>query len=277
MRQCHLVADALCRQGISTDIIGLTTQGDRVLDRPLAEVGGKELFIKELQAALRDGRADVAVHSLKDMAAKPTNGFILAAVGFAEDARDAVVGSRPLSALPAGATVGTSSPRRAALLARHYPHLRAVSVRGNVRTRLEKLSAGKVDALLLAAAGLRRLELSSRIHECLSPDQFVPAVGQGVLALECLTERAECAEALASINEAAVMRRIRAERAFSAAMGGDCTAPLAAHAIVADDEVTLSVFFATPEGRYLDATVVSSDPEAAGRQAAQEVLAGGTV
>jgi len=203
MHQAEQVAAALRAQGrMNVSIVGVSTRGDRELNLPLAEIGGKEVFIKGLQTEILHGRADAAVHSLKDMAAKPTPGFVLAAVGFAEDARDVVVSIRgkPLAALPARARVGTSSPRRVALLRRHYPALAPVLLRGNIQRRLRAVEDGDCAAAVLAAAGLKRMGLESHISEYLPPSTFIPAVGQGLLAVECRDERQELAQQFSFIN-----------------------------------------------------------------------------
>ena len=277
MRQAEQVAAALSTQNeITVEIIGVSTRGDADLSRPLADIGGKELFIKGLQEEIVKGRADAAVHSLKDMAATPTPGFLLAAVGFAEDARDAVVSTdnQPLAALPAGASVGTSSPRRVALLRRHYPQLTPVLLRGNIQRRLQAVESGACAAAVLAAAGLKRMGVEHRISEYLSPTTFIPAIGQGLLAVECRTRGV--AEQFAVINDGVQMRRACAERAFSARMGGDCHTPLGAHAVIgADGGVQLRAFYCAPTGQHYETetqTGGNDAAEAAGEQAAAEII-----
>jgi len=182
----------------AVELLGVTTQGDRVLDRSLAEIGGKGLFIKELELALSDGRADLAVHSLKDVPMEVPEGFTLAAISEREDPRDAFVSNRylDLAGLPGGARIGTSSPRRQAQLRERDPLLSIQPLRGNVNTRLAKLDQGRYDAIVLAAAGLRRLGLAARIASLLDPEECLPAVGQGALALECRADRADIVAAL---------------------------------------------------------------------------------
>ena len=276
LAQAGAVAAALsrARPGIETEIRGVSTRGDEITDRPLAEVGGKELFVKGLQGELLAGRGDCAVHSLKDMAAVSEGRFSLAAVGFAEDARDAAVcrEGAALGELRDGARVGTSSPRRAALLRERFPNLRAVPMRGNLRTRLAKLDAGECDALILAAAGLIRMGLRRRISEFLAADVFVPAVGQGILAAECAEEGS--AEVVGILDSPEVRVRALAERSFSAAVGGDCHTPLGAHAVLEGERVKLRAFLEV-DGKaiHADAESPTSAPEECGKNAAKKILA----
>jgi hydroxymethylbilane synthase len=214
------------------ELLGLTTQGDRIIDRPLAAIGGKGLFVKELEVAISEGRADLAVHSLKDMPMDLPDEFTLAAVVAREDPRDALVSNRyaTLQALPSGAIVGTSSLRREAQLRERYPTLKVESLRGNVNTRLRKLDAGQYDAMILAAAGLKRLGFADRIRALLEPDESLPAPGQGALALECRADRNDVIAALAALSDLGTVVATTAERAFSRALSGSCTTPLAAYA-----------------------------------------------
>lgn len=214
------------------ELLGVTTQGDRVIDRPLAAIGGKGLFVKELEVAISEGRADLAVHSLKDMPMEVPDEFTLAAIVAREDPRDALVSNRyaTLQALPDGAIVGTSSLRREAQLRERYPTLKVESLRGNVNTRLRKLDAGQYDAMILAAAGLKRLGLADRIRALLEPDESLPAPGQGALALECRADRNDVIAALAALSDLGTVLATTAERAFSRALSGSCTTPLAAYA-----------------------------------------------
>ena len=276
LAQAGAVAAALsrARPGIETEIRGVSTRGDEITDRPLAEVGGKELFVKGPQGELLAGRGDCAVHSLKDMAAVSDGRFSLAAVGFAEDARDAAVcrEGAALRELRDGARVGTSSPRRAALLRERFPNLRAVPMRGNLQTRLAKLDAGECDALILAAAGLIRMGLRGRISEFLAADVFVPAVGQGILAAECAEEGS--AEVVGILDSPEVRVRALAERSFSAAVGGDCHTPLGAHAVLEGGRVKLRAFLEV-DGKaiHADAESPTSAPEECGKNAAKKILA----
>ena len=236
--------------GTSVDLLGVTTQGDRVLDRPLAAIGGKGLFIKELENALREGRADLAVHSLKDVPMSLPDGFVLAAISAREDPRDAFVSTKydTLAALPAGAIVGTSSLRREAQLRERYPRLSIASLRGNVHTRVRKLDEGGYDAIILAAAGLKRLGLGTRIRSLLDPDESLPAPGQGALAIECRADRTDLRTALGYIADRSTTLATAAERAFSRALGGSCHTPLAAYAEWEEDRLWLRGLIATRDG-----------------------------
>jgi hydroxymethylbilane synthase len=232
-------------------LLGLTTQGDQILDQPLAAIGGKGLFIKELEVAMAEGRADLAVHSLKDVPMDMPEGFTLAAIGAREDPRDAFVSNRylDLAQLPGGARVGTSSLRREAQLRERDALLQIVPLRGNVNTRLRKLDDGQYDAIILAAAGLKRLGFGARIASLLDPEESLPAVGQGALALECRADRADVIAALAPLADAATTLATTAERAFSRALSGSCHTPLAAHAVHRRDELWLRGLLASQDGK----------------------------
>jgi hydroxymethylbilane synthase len=223
------------------ELLGMTTRGDQILDRALSKVGGKGLFIKELEVALVQGRAHLAVHSLKDVPMALDAGFRLAAILPREDPRDAVVSPRfgALDELPPGARVGTSSLRRELMLRAFYPHLQVLPVRGNVGTRLAKLERGEFDALIMAAAGLKRLGLAGRIREILPTAKFLPAPGQGALGIEVLASARDAAAAVAPLDDAATRAAASAERAVSRALGGSCEVPLAAYAQVEGDELVL--------------------------------------
>ena len=214
-------------------ILGMTTEGDRVLDRALNEIGGKGLFIKELEVALLEGRADIAVHSLKDVPMELPEPFALGAIMKREDPRDAFVSARwgSLEELPAGAKVGTSSLRRAAQIRHRFPGLEVLPLRGNVNTRLAKLDAGQYDAIILAAAGLKRLGLADRIRSIVPPSLSLPAAGQGALGIEILAARDDLARALAPLADARTTTEVHAERAVSRALGGSCRVPLAAFCV----------------------------------------------
>jgi hydroxymethylbilane synthase len=230
--------------GPRVDILGMTTEGDRVLDRALNEIGGKGLFIKELEVALLEGRADLAVHSLKDVPMDMPEDFVLAAVMQREDPRDAFVSNRfeSLEALPQGARLGTSSLRRAAQLKAVFPHLEILALRGNVNTRLAKLDEGLYDAIVLAAAGLKRLGFVSRIRQIIPPSLCLPAAGQGALGIEILkNDRHQIAPKIAFLNHAQSLLEVTAERAVSRALGGSCRVPLAAYCEPAYSSVTPSV------------------------------------
>jgi len=231
-------------------ILGITTRGDRIVDRPLAQVGGKGLFVKELEAALEDGRADLAVHSAKDVPMRLPQGFCLAAFAAREDARDCLVSSvsASLEALPPGAIVGTSSLRRESQLRERYPELQVKPLRGNLDTRLAKLDRGECQAIVLAAAGLKRLGLAARIRSLLEPEQSLPAPGQGALVIECREERGELRERLAPLDDAATSACVLAERALSRALSGDCQLPLAAYAVASGAQIRLRGLVALPDG-----------------------------
>jgi hydroxymethylbilane synthase len=221
-----------------------------VTDQPLADIGGKGLFIKELEQAMSDGRADLAVHSLKDVPMEMPTGFTLAAIMAREDPRDALVSGRcrALSELPPASVVGTSSLRREAQLRERYPQLAVEPLRGNVNTRLDKLDAGQYAAIILAAAGLRRLGLAQRIAALLDPAESLPAIGQGALALECRTDRADVLAALAPLSDAATTRATTAERAFGRVLAGNCRTPLAAYAMDRGPQLWLRGLVASRDG-----------------------------
>ena len=211
-------------------ILGMTTEGDRVLGRPLAEIGGKGLFTKELETALADGRADLAVHSLKDVPVELPPGFELTAVLGREDPRDAFVSHahEGIEALPPGARVGTSSLRRAAQIRQRHPHLQVLPLRGNVNTRLAKLDRGEYEAIVLASAGLKRLGLAARIRQILPTAICLPAAGQGALGIEILEGRPDLAACLAPLCDEASWAQVTAERRVSEILGGSCRIPIAA-------------------------------------------------
>jgi hydroxymethylbilane synthase len=231
-------------------LLGVTTQGDRIIDKPLADVGGKGLFIKELEAAMADGRADLAVHSLKDVPMDIPDGFMLAAITEREDPRDAFVSNHylDLDQLPGGARIGTSSPRRQAQLRERDPLLKIEPLRGNVDTRLRKLDEGRYDGIVVAAAGLKRLGLGDRIAELLDAEVMLPSVGQGALVVECCTDRPDVIAALTPLADVATTLATNAERAFSRGLSGSCHTPLAAYAIFRHDELWLRGLLAAPDG-----------------------------
>ena len=243
MWQAEHVRDLLAaRFGIEVKLLGMTTRGDQILDRALSKVGGKGLFVKELETALEDGHADLAVHSLKDVPMDLPSGFALAAVLEREDPRDALVSPRyaTLTELPQGACVGTSSLRRVAQLAAVRPDLRIEPLRGNLDTRLRKLDEGQYDAIVLAAAGLVRLGLAERIRSRFATTQMLPAAGQGALGIEVRADDAELREALATLIHHPTWLAVHAERAVSRGLGGSCSMPLAAHAHWQGDRLHLS-------------------------------------
>ena len=231
--QAEHVQALLQQQGLGVELLGMTTRGDQILDRSLSKIGGKGLFVKELEQALADGRADLAVHSLKDVPMNLPEGFVLAAVLEREDPRDAFVSKHfgSLQALPLGAVVGTSSLRRVVQLLAQRPDLRIEPLRGNLDTRLGKLDAGGFDAIVLAAAGMKRLGLAARIRCCFEPETMLPAAGQGALGIELRSDDRDLATLLAGLLHRPTWLACHAERAVSRALGGSCSVPLAAHAL----------------------------------------------
>jgi hydroxymethylbilane synthase len=238
---------------INTELLGMTTEGDRKLDTPLAALGGKGLFIKELEVALETGRADIAVHSMKDVPMNLPAGFNIAAISEREDPRDALVSNqyRDLESMPAGSVVGTSSLRRETQLRARCRHLRVEPLRGNVQTRLRLLDDGRYAGIILAAAGLKRLGLSSRITLILEPAYSLPAVGQGALGIECRAERKDMMDLLTPLNHADTRWCVEAERAFSRALAGSCTVPLGGFAEISGANVRLRGFVGSIDGSCL--------------------------
>ncbi len=261
-------------------ILGMTTTGDQILDTPLAKVGGKGLFVKELETALADGRADLAVHSMKDVPMNLPEGFMLAATGEREDPRDAFVSNNfaSLEDLPAGSIVGTSSLRRQSQLQARFPHLKIESLRGNLQTRLRKLDEGQYAAIILAAAGLIRLELGSRIRQFISPEQSIPAVGQGALGIEISASRPDLLAILAPLNHADTQVCVEAERGMSRTLAGSCTVPLGAYAVCEHDQIRIRGFVASVDGKQMlveTATGSRNHAEALGKQLAGQLVAQG--
>ena len=241
--QAEHVRDLLqTRFGLKVQLLGMTTKGDQILDRALSKVGGKGLFVKELETALEEGHAHLAVHSLKDVPMDLPAGFALAAVLEREDPRDAFVSNRfaTLADLPQGARVGTSSLRRVVQLAALRPDLNVEPLRGNLDTRLRKLDEGQYDAIVLAAAGLKRLGLAERIRSVFDPAQMLPCAGQGALGIEVRADATALLERLAGITHRPTMLAVQAERAVSRALGGSCSMPLAAHAVWNVGQLSLS-------------------------------------
>jgi hydroxymethylbilane synthase len=254
LAQAHQVRSRLAAAlGVAPDAIALVvikTTGDAIQNRPLTEIGGKGLFVKEIEQALVDGAIDLAVHSAKDVPGVLPDGLVLAACLPREDARDAFISRRAasLAALAPGAVVGTASPRRHAMVRRLRPDLAVLPLRGNVETRLKKLAAGEVDATLLAMAGLNRLGLAAAATAPLDVDEFLPAVGQGVIALETRTDDARTRTHLAKIDDAAAATALAAERAFLAILDGSCRTPIAGHARLAGDALHLRGLIVKPDG-----------------------------
>ncbi|WP_275357619.1 hydroxymethylbilane synthase [Methylophilus sp. YYY-1] len=261
-------------------ILGMTTMGDQILDSPLSRIGGKGLFVKELENALADGRADLAVHSMKDVPMHLPEGFTLVATGEREDPRDAFVSNdyARLEDLPAGSVVGTSSLRRQSQLQARFPTLKIESLRGNLQTRLRKLDEGQYAAIILAAAGLIRLELGHRIRQFISPQESIPAVGQGALGIEINAARTDLKTILAPLNHPDTELCVLAERGFSRALAGSCTVPLGAYATKQNDTITMQGFVASVDGQQmLKETVTGSAAEAEklGQQLALQLVARG--
>jgi hydroxymethylbilane synthase len=249
----------------AVELLGMTTSGDQILDRTLSKVGGKGLFVKELETALADGRAELAVHSLKDLPVDMPDGFELCAVLERADPRDAFVSNSydSLAALPAGAVVGTSSLRREAQLRERYPQLLIKPLRGNIDTRLAKLDRGDFDAVILAAAGLERLGLGNRIRAKLSPDDSLPAVAQGALGIEIRSNRDDVRQACAALADPATTACALAERTVSRALGGSCQVPLAAYAEIDSGVMRLRALVATPDGTRILRAERSGSPDQA--------------
>ena len=252
LRQAQMVADAIRAKypAIAIETVGMTTRGDQVLDRPLSQVGGKGLFVKELEVALSQGRADIAVHSMKDVPMELPPGFALGTFGTREDPRDAFVSVRyaSLDALPRGAIVGTSSLRRECQLRHAFPQLAFRALRGNVNTRLAKLDAGDYDAIILAAAGLKRLGFADRIRAFVPVEMALPAIGQGILAVERRAGREDLAALLSGFRDAHTEAAASAERALGLVAEGSCEVPVGALARVMGEALRLEGFIGLPDG-----------------------------
>jgi hydroxymethylbilane synthase len=282
--QAEHVQDCLQKLGHSVQLVPMTTRGDQILDRTLSKVGGKGLFVKELELALQEDRADIAVHSLKDVPMQLGEEFALACVMQREDPRDALVSPKytSLAQLPQGSVVGTSSLRRMVLLQALRPDLKIEPLRGNLDTRLRKLDEGQYAAIVLAAAGLRRLGLAERIVQTFEPEQMLPAAGQGALGIETLAKRDDLREALAPLAHEATWLAVSAEREVSRSMGGSCSMPLAAFAVWQGDALQLHAAWGDPDrtGHVLRAAgnakaATHVEARALGAQAAQKLIAGG--
>ncbi len=263
--------------GMTVSILGMTTRGDQILDKSLSKIGGKGLFIKELEQALQDGRADIAVHSLKDVPMVLPAGFTLAAILERETPFDAFVSNRyqTLADLPQGAVVGTSSLRREAQIRATFPYLQVKPLRGNVLTRLEKLDNGEYDAIILAAAGLIRLDLADRITSILDAESSTPAVGQGALAIEIASHRQDLLSLLAPLNHAPTYACVMAERAVSKMLGGSCQVPLAAFAVIENDMIVLQALVASQDGQRVIRASACGQPDQAeilGQEVAQMLI-----
>ena len=266
--------------GLEVELVKITTQGDKILDRSLATVGGKGLFIKELEQALVERRIDLAVHSTKDVTVTLPEGLHIAVVCKREDPRDAFVSINhaDLHSLPAGGRVGTSSLRRQCQLRATHPRLQIIALRGNVNTRLSKLDAGEYDAVILAAAGLKRLGLSERIRTLLDPADSLPAVGQGAICIECRADDVETHALLAPLNHEPTRLCIQAERAMNAHLGGGCQVPIGGYAELEEDSLHLRGLVGEPDGSRLIRGEVrgsAQDAEQLGVRLADDLLARG--
>jgi hydroxymethylbilane synthase len=280
--QAGHVAALLCsaHPGLAVELVPMTTKGDQIQDRSLAAIGGKGLFIKELEVAVAEGRADLAVHSMKDLPAELPQGLVIGAALERADPHDALLTTRyaSLADLPPGARVGTSSLRRQAQLLAARPDLKIEGLRGNVGTRLKRLDDGELDAIVLACAGLARLGLEARITMRLDFAVCLPAVGQGVIGVECRAENSAALEMLAALEHPASRTALRAERSFSGKLGGSCQAPIAAHASITNGKLELHGLVAEPDGSRLLRDQLrgpATDPEGLGEALAQRLLSAG--
>jgi len=243
-------------------ILGMTTRGDQILNTSLSKIGGKGLFIKELEQSMAEGRADIAVHSMKDVPMNMPSGFVLAAIAEREDPRDAFVSNQytSLDALPPGSVIGTSSLRRESQLRARFPYLQVQPLRGNVQTRLRKLDKGQYAAIILAAAGLKRLGLADRITTVLSPELSLPAVGQGALGVECLSERTDLIKLMQPLNHIKTAQCVESERAMSRELVGSCQVPLGGFAEIIEEKLLLRGFVASPDGSRMLSKQLSGKP-----------------
>ena len=274
--QANFIRDQLIKAHPDLDValLGMTTRGDQWLNAPLKEIGGKGLFIKELEVAMLEGKADLAVHSVKDLPAHLPDGFSLPLIGFRDDVRDVLVGGPgDVDALPEGAKVGSSSPRRQAQLLARRPDLQVESIRGNVQTRLSKLDSGEFDAIVLAQAGLARLGIQRSDASILDIDQSLPAPGQGALGIEVVAD-SPVVELLDKLLQPSVARCVQAERGISAGLGADCALPVAAHAVAEEQGlIFLRALVAAPDGsRILRAEGRGMEPQALADEVVQALL-----
>ncbi|EOX1541674.1 hydroxymethylbilane synthase [Vibrio cholerae] len=253
--QANYVKDALmaAHPGLQVELVTMVTRGDVILDTPLAKVGGKGLFVKELEIAMLEGRADLAVHSMKDVPVDFPDGLGLVTICEREDPRDAFVSNTyaKIEDLPSGAIVGTCSLRRQCQLKAARPDLVIKELRGNVGTRLSKLDAGEYDAIILAAAGLKRLELESRIRSFMEPEQSLPAVGQGAVGIECRVNDQRVRALLAPLNHADTADRVRCERAMNLTLQGGCQVPIGSYALLEGDTIWLRALVGEPDGSQI--------------------------
>ncbi|OUS12398.1 hydroxymethylbilane synthase [Gammaproteobacteria bacterium 53_120_T64] len=281
--QAHFVRDALLRAhtGLSVEIIGMTTQGDKILDTPLAKIGGKGLFVKELEVALLEGRADIAVHSMKDVPMALPPGLVLPVICKREDPRDAFVANHyaSIDELPAGARVGTSSMRRQCQLMERYPQLEVLDLRGNVNTRLAKLDKAEYDGIILATAGLLRLDMADRITQRIPVSQSLPAGGQGAVGIECRADDEQTLGLLRVLHHPDTAARVAAERAVNRALEGGCQVPIACYAeLSADQQLHLRALVGSLDGSVMlreEITGAAAAAEQLGITLAQRLLARG--
>jgi hydroxymethylbilane synthase len=265
---------------LAIEIVGMTTRGDKILDAPLAKVGGKGLFVKELEQGMLEGTADIAVHSMKDVPVDFPPGLHLAVIMDREDPLDAFVSNRyaTLDELPEGACVGTSSLRRQCQLAARRPDLRIEPLRGNVNTRLRKLDEGDYDAIILAAAGLKRLGFAGRIRAHITAEDSLPAIGQGAIGIECRSDDARVHALIEPLHHAATAERVRAERAMNAKLQGGCQVPIAGHAIHEGETLFMRGLVGTPDGSRIlraEGRASGAEAQALGERLADELLAQG--
>ncbi|ART82516.1 hydroxymethylbilane synthase [Oceanisphaera profunda] len=280
--QAHFVKEQLeaLHPHITVELVPMTTKGDVLLDTPLAKIGGKGLFIKELEQAMLEGRADIAVHSMKDVPVEFPEGLGLTVICEREDPRDAFVSNNytHLEQLPAGAVVGTASLRRECQIRARYPHLEIKVLRGNVQTRLRKLDDGEYDAIILAAAGLKRLELEDRIAGLMSPEDSLPANGQGAVGIECRVDDAELLALLAPLDHYESRLRVEAERAMNKGLMGGCQVPIGAYAELQGDQLWLRGLVGRPDGSeviYEEMTGPATQGKEMGAEMAKRLLARG--
>ena len=266
--------------GLQVELLTMSTQGDRILDSPLAKIGGKGLFVKELEQGMLEGRADIAVHSMKDVPAELPEGLCIGAILEREDPQDAFVSNRyaSLDELPDGARVGTSSLRRQCQLRARRPDLKILDLRGNVGTRLGKLDAGDYDAIVLACAGLKRLGMASRITAALPPEVMLPAIAQGVVGIECRCDDVAVKNLIEPLNHSVTLQRTQAERAMNATLAGGCQAPVAGYAVIGSAGIELRGLVGRPDGSEIIRAEISgpaTTAEALGTALADTLLARG--
>jgi hydroxymethylbilane synthase len=266
--------------GLRVELVTMTTQGDRVVDSPLARIGGKGLFVKELEQGMLERSADIAVHSMKDVPAELPAGFAIGAILEREDPRDAFVSNHydSIDALPQAALIGTSSLRRQCQLRAWRPDLQVLDLRGNVNTRLRRLDQGDYDAIVLASAGLKRLEMAARITRALTPEELLPAIGQGVIGIECRAEDAAVRRLIEPLNHEPTCLCIQAERALNAALAGGCQAPVAGYSLLSNELIELRGLVGRPDGSEIVRSQIvgpAPDAESLGRELAEDLLARG--